>query len=130
MKMICDCDNEDEMADVQVSLEHTVIIVIVIIVHTILTYQAWLVTARCAGDCRATSLRLRLASGQVGPAGGDHDDHDAGGDHDDHDAGVDHDDHDAGSDHDDHGAGSDHDDHDAGGDHDDHDAGSDHDAPP
>ena len=112
MKMICDCDNEDEMADVQVSLEHTVIIVIVIIVHTILTYQAWLVTARCAGDCRATSLRLRLASGQVGPAG------------------VDHDDHDAGSDHDDHGAGSDHDDHDAGGDHDDHDAGSDHDAPP
>ena len=84
MKMICDCDNEDEMADVQVSLEHTVIIVIVIIVHTILTYQAWLVTARCAGDCRATSLRLRLASGQVGPAGSDHDDHDAGSDHDDH----------------------------------------------
>ena len=80
------------MADVPVSLEHIFIIIIIIIVRTILTNQAWLVTARCAGDCRATSLRLRLASGQVGPAGGDHDDHDASGqvgpagsDHDDHD---------------------------------------------
>ena len=99
------------MVDVPVSLEHTVTTTIIIIT-TILTYQAWLVTARCAGDCRATSLRLRLASGQVGPAGGDHDDHDAGGDHDDQDAGGDHDDHDAGSDHDDHAAVSDHDDHD------------------
>ena len=81
------------MVDVPVSLEHTVTTTIIIII-TILTYQAWLVTARCAGDCRATSLRLRLASGQVGPAGGDHDDQDAGGDHDDHDAGSDHDDHD------------------------------------
>ena len=57
------------MVDVPVSLEHTVTTTIIIII-TILTYQAWLVTARCAGDCRATSLRLRLASGQVGPAGG------------------------------------------------------------
>ena len=31
----------------------------------IIESKAWLVTARCAGDCRATSLRLRLASGQV-----------------------------------------------------------------
>ena len=53
------------MVDVPVSLEHTVTTTIIIII-TILTYQAWLVTARCAGDCRATSLRLRLASGQVG----------------------------------------------------------------
>jgi len=30
-----------------------------------LNMEAWLVTARCAGDCRATSLRLRLASGQA-----------------------------------------------------------------
>ena len=42
------------------------------------TAQAWLVTARCAGDCRATSLRLRLASGQV-----DQPDDDDGGDNDD-----------------------------------------------
>ena len=36
--------------------------------------QAWLVTARCAGDCRATSLRLRLASGQVDQPDDDGDD--------------------------------------------------------
>ena len=36
--------------------------------------QAWLVTARCAGDCRATSLRLRLASGQVDQPDDDDDD--------------------------------------------------------
>ena len=32
MRMICNCDNEDKMADVQVSLEHTVIIIIIIII--------------------------------------------------------------------------------------------------
>ena len=101
MKRICDCNDEDQMVDVPISLEHTVTTTIIIII-TILTYQAWLVTARCAGDCRATSLRLRLASGQVCPAGGDHDDHDAGSDHDDHATVSDHDDHDAGSDHDGH----------------------------
>ena len=45
--------------------------------------QAWLVTARCAGDCRATSLRLRLASGQVDQP--DDDDDDDGDDDDDND---------------------------------------------
>ena len=48
--------------------------------------QAWLVTARCAGDCRATSLRLRLASGQVDqPDDDDDDDQDDDDDDDDED---------------------------------------------